>query len=83
MENLSSRIPDENNYFEIMDSFEAGMRFLAGGGDIVIDYTVFGMVLFTMILLLIVGAMRHKIDHWAKRNDYFETVLEACYHECK
>ena len=76
--------PDEINYFEIMTSFESGLRFLGGGGDkIVIDYTVFGMALFTMILLLIVGVMRHKVDHWAKRNDFFETVLEACYHECK
>lgn len=67
--------------FEMIPS-SLGMRLLAGG-EVKIDYTVFGMVLFTMVLLFIVGVLRHKIDHWAKGNTFCETVLEACYHECK
>ena len=60
-----------------------GLRFLAGSNDLAIDYTVFAMVLLTMVFLLVVGAIRHKIDTITKGNDFFEKVIEACYHECK
>jgi len=57
-------------------------RYLAAaGGELKLDYTVLGMAVVTMGFLLIVAVIRHQIDHLARGNDIFQTVLEACYHE--
>jgi hypothetical protein len=58
-------------------------RVLAGKGSTVIDYTVFGMAVITIGLLMVVGAVRYFIDVMAKGKFFFENVLEAVYHECK
>ena len=69
---------------EPMMSTYDDMRSLAGGGaKPTLDYTLFGMAFFTMISLLVVGAIRHKVDQIAKEHDFFRTVLETCYHECE
>lgn len=47
------------------------------------DYTVFGMAILTLGLLMIVGALRYFIDAMAHGKFFFENVLEAVYHECK
>lgn len=76
---LISSLENENGS---LNYFQSSIRILAGGGgDLEIDYTVFGMVLVTMIFLLVVAAIRHKIDHLVRGRDFFESVLEACYHE--
>ncbi len=59
-------------------------RFLAVGGDpLVVDFTVLAMAVVTMVLLMIVAVVRHKIDHLARGKEIFVCVLEAVYHECK
>ena len=50
-------------------------------GSTVIDYTVFGMAVITIGLLMVVGALRYFIDAMAKGKFFFENVLEAVYHE--
>lgn len=56
-------------------------RVLAEKGSTVIDYTVFGMAVITIGLLMVVGAVRYFIDVMAKGKFFFENVLEAVYHE--
>lgn len=46
-----------------------------------VDYTVFGMAILTLGLLMIVGAVRYFIDAMAEGKFFFENVLEAVYHE--
>lgn len=58
-------------------------RDLAEKGSTVIDYTVFGMAVITIGLLMVVGAVRYFIDAMAKGRFFFENVLEAVYHERK
>lgn len=77
--NITSSLEDAS-----VGMFHNSMRFLGGGDEyITIDYTIFAMVFVTMVCLYIVGVIRHSIDHVAQSHDYFQQVLEACYHECK
>ena len=67
-----------------MNSMMTMIRNLAPGGDpLVVDFTVLAMAVVTMVLLMIVAVVRHKIDQLAKGREIFVSVLEAVYHECK
>ena len=67
-----------------MRSMMTMIRNLAPGGDpLVVDFTVLAMAVVTMVLLMIVAVVRHKIDQLAKGREIFVSVLEAVYHECK
>eukprot|EP00804_Cyclotella_cryptica_P005209 CCRYP_018899-RB/>CCRYP_018899-RB protein AED:0.08 eAED:0.08 QI:455/1/1/1/0.75/0.69/13/3412/315 len=46
-----------------------------------IDYTIFGIVVVTLSLLLVVEVLRHGLDVIASGNLFFETVLELMYRE--
>ncbi len=66
------------------DADVSQLRFLAGE-KVVIDYSVFGMTMVTLVFIFAVGIVRHKVEHMVKArgSEVFELVLETCYHECK
>jgi len=49
----------------------------------VVDFTALAMAVVTMVLLMIVAVVRHKVDQLARGKEIFVSVLEAVYHECK
>ena len=51
------------------------------GEPLVVDFTILAMAVVTMVLLMIVATIRHKIDQTAKGKEIFLAVLEAVYHE--
>ncbi len=65
-----------------MSDVDAITRSLAASDEkLIIDYTIFAMVVVTMAFLFLVGVIRHQLDHAARGHDFYEKVLEACYHE--
>lgn len=60
-------------------------RLLGGGGesDLQIDYSVLGVLVMTLGLIMIVEVFRHRLDHAAKGKPFFSSVLEGVYTECK
>ena len=62
---------------------DVSSRNLAGGSTVSIDYTVMAMAVLTLIFLLVVEILRHMVDRWAHGKEFFETMLQCVYRECK
>ena len=56
-------------------------RNLAGGDDLIFDYTILAMAIVALSLILVVEVVRHKIDNLAHGKAFFENVLETFYRE--
>ena len=57
-------------------------RFLAASAQkVTLDYTVLNVVILTLVLILVIEVMRHRLDVWAGSNPFFKTVLELMYRE--
>ncbi len=49
--------------------------------EVVLDYTVLNVVIVTLVLILVIEVMRHRLDVWASGSPFFKTVLELMYRE--
>ena len=47
----------------------------------ILDYTVLNVVIVTLVLILVIEVMRHRLDVWASGSPFFKTVLELMYRE--
>jgi len=48
-----------------------------------IDYNVLAVAAMTLVLILLVELIRHRLDHAAARRPFFQAVLEGVYAECE
>ena len=69
---------EKNSKCDIIDDEH---RFLAGGGAISIDYTIFSVAVMTVALILTVENVRHRIDTRFARRKFVKRVLEVLYEE--
>ena len=58
-------------------------RLLAAEETASLDYTVFSVVIATLVIVLVVEVLRHQLDVAASGNPFFQTVLELMYRECE
>ena len=58
-------------------------RLLAEGEQPPLDYTVFSVVIITLVIVLVVEVLRHQLDVAASGNQFFQRVLERMYQECE
>jgi hypothetical protein len=58
-------------------------RLLAAEETPPLDYTVFSVVIATLVIVLVVEVLRHQLDVAASGNPFFQTVLELMYRECE
>jgi hypothetical protein len=58
-------------------------RALAAAKTSPLDYTVLGVAVITLGLILVVELIRHRLDVAATGRPFFKTVLEGVYRECK
>ncbi|KAL3768395.1 hypothetical protein ACHAWO_010627 [Cyclotella atomus] len=56
-------------------------RLLAAEETASLDYTVFSVVIATLVIVLVVEVLRHQLDVAASGNPFFQTVLELMYRE--
>lgn len=80
--NSSSSYPCYYDHHNLVNNVEE--RFLAPLStekEVVLDYTVLNVVIVTLVLILVIEVMRHRLDVWASGSPFFKTVLELMYRE--
>ncbi len=55
----------------------------AGGESPVVDYTVVGVIVITLGLILVIEVLRHKLDEATSGHSFSKVVVELMYRECK
>lgn len=54
-----------------------------GGGEVINDYTILHVAVYTLWLIILVDTVREFLDRLSVGKPFFKTVLEGIYRECK